>query len=65
MTIRVFLIDDHALVRTGIKMILAGETGIEVVGEAESGEIALPLVRQLNPMSSCATCTCPGSVGWK
>ncbi len=49
MTIRVFLIDDHALVRTGIKMILAGETGIEVVGEAESGEIALPLVRQLKP----------------
>jgi two-component system invasion response regulator UvrY len=49
MTIRVFLIDDHALVRTGIKMILVGETGIEVVGEAESGEIALPLVRQLKP----------------
>ena len=49
MTIRVFLIDDHALVRTGIKMILAGETGIEVVGEAESGEIALPLVRQRKP----------------
>ncbi|WP_225764036.1 response regulator [Stenotrophomonas sp. Marseille-Q4652] len=49
MTIRVFLIDDHALVRTGIKMILAGETGIEVVGEAESGESALPLVRQLKP----------------
>ncbi len=49
MTIRVFLIDDHALVRTGIKMILAGETGIEVVGEAESGEVALPLVRQLKP----------------
>ena len=49
MTIRVFLIDDHALVRTGFKMILAGETGIEVVGEAESGESALPLVRQLKP----------------
>lgn len=49
MTSRVFLIDDHALVRTGIKMILAGETGIEVVGEAESGEVALPLVRQLKP----------------
>ncbi len=49
MTIRVFLIDDHALVRTGIKMILAGETGIEVVGEADSGETALPLIRQLKP----------------
>ena len=49
MTIRVFLIDDHALVRTGIKMILAAETGIEVIGEAESGEAALPMVRQLKP----------------
>lgn len=49
MTVRVFLIDDHALVRTGIKMILGGQTGIEVVGEAESGEIALPQVRLLKP----------------
>ncbi|WP_305804029.1 response regulator [Stenotrophomonas sp. YIM B06876] len=49
MTIRVFLVDDHALVRTGIRMILAGEVGIEVVGEAESGEEALPQIRQLKP----------------
>ncbi|KAF1722382.1 response regulator [Pseudoxanthomonas wuyuanensis] len=49
MTIRVFLIDDHALVRTGMKMILANEVDIEVVGESESGEEALPLIRQLNP----------------
>ncbi|SBV36278.1 Response regulator GacA [uncultured Stenotrophomonas sp.] len=49
MTIRVFLIDDHALVRTGIKMILSGETGIEVVGEAENGETGLPQIRRLQP----------------
>jgi two-component system invasion response regulator UvrY len=49
MTIRVFLIDDHALVRTGMKMILANEVDIEVVGESESGEEALPLIRQINP----------------
>ncbi|KAF1709729.1 two-component system response regulator UvrY [Pseudoxanthomonas kalamensis DSM 18571] len=49
MTIRVFLIDDHALVRAGMKMILAGETDIEVVGEADSGEEALPQVRKLKP----------------
>ncbi|MFT3762520.1 MAG: response regulator [Pseudoxanthomonas sp.] len=49
MTIRVFLIDDHALVRTGMKMILSGETDIEVVGDAESGEQGLPLVRKLKP----------------
>ena len=49
MTIRVFMVDDHALVRAGMRMILAGETDIEVVGEAESGEAALPLIRKLKP----------------
>ena len=49
MTIRVYLVDDHALVRTGMKMILSGETDIEVVGEAETGEDALRDVRQLLP----------------
>ncbi len=49
MTIRVFLIDDHALVRTGMRMILAQETDLEIVGEAESGEEALPLIRKLKP----------------
>ncbi|WMJ68757.1 response regulator [Stenotrophomonas sp. 24(2023)] len=49
MTIRVYLVDDHALVRTGMKMILSGEADIEVVGEAETGEDALRDVRQLMP----------------
>ena len=49
MTIRVFLVDDHALVRAGMRMILSGETDIDVVGEAESGEDALPQVRRLKP----------------
>ena len=49
MTISVFLIDDHALVRTGIRMILSGQTGIEVVGEADSGDVALPQIRRLKP----------------
>jgi DNA-binding NarL/FixJ family response regulator len=49
MTIRVFMVDDHALVRAGLRMILSGETDIEVVGEAESGDVALPLIRKLKP----------------
>lgn len=49
MTIRVFMVDDHALVRTGMRMILSAETDIEVIGEAESGEEALPLIRKLKP----------------
>ena len=49
MMIRVFLLDDHALVRTGMRLMLSGETDIEVVGEADSGEIALPMIRRLKP----------------
>ncbi|WP_024890590.1 response regulator [Luteimonas huabeiensis] len=49
MTIRVFMVDDHALVRTGLRMILANEGDIEVVGEADSGEAALPEIRRLAP----------------
>ncbi|MFK3647586.1 response regulator [Lysobacter sp. K5869] len=49
MTIRVFIVDDHALVRTGMRMILSAETDIEVLGDVESGEEALPLIRKLKP----------------
>ena len=49
MTIRVFLLDDHALVRAGLKMVLSAETDIEVVGEADSGETGLPMIRRLRP----------------
>jgi DNA-binding NarL/FixJ family response regulator len=49
MTIRVFLVDDHALVRVGMRMILSAETDIEVVGEADNGEEALPQIRRLKP----------------
>ena len=48
-TIRVFMVDDHALVRTGLRMILSAETDIEILGEAESGEEALPQIRKLKP----------------
>src|SRR3546814_13928590 len=49
MTIRTFLVDDHALVRTGIRMILSGAVDIDIIGEAESGEQALPQIRELKP----------------
>lgn len=49
MAIKVFIVDDHALVRTGFRMILGAEPDIEVVGEADSAEAALPQVRKLKP----------------
>ncbi|MCL4133976.1 UNVERIFIED_CONTAM: hypothetical protein GTU68_061452, partial [Idotea baltica] len=43
--IRVFLVDDHELVRTGIRRILEDVRGIKVVGEAHSGEDAVKWCR--------------------
>lgn len=49
MTIRVFIVDDHALVRTGLRLILSSQVDIEVIGDAASGEEALPQIRKLKP----------------
>ncbi|MFJ4469721.1 response regulator [Streptomyces sp. NPDC089424] len=48
-TIRVLLCDDHAVVRAGLRALLASAQGIEVVGEAATGEEALALSRKLTP----------------
>ncbi len=47
--IKVLLVDDHELVRTGFRHILQGESGIEVVGEADSGEKAVKMAIELGP----------------
>jgi DNA-binding NarL/FixJ family response regulator len=47
--IRVLLVDDDALVRSGLRMMLAGAAGIEVVGEAEDGRAALGAVDRHHP----------------
>src|SRR3546814_669298 len=49
MTIRPFLVDDHALVRTCIRMILSGAVDIDIIGVDESGEQALTHIRGLQP----------------
>jgi DNA-binding NarL/FixJ family response regulator len=49
MPIRVLLVDDQLLVRTGFRMILADESDIEVVGEAADGSLAIDAVERLRP----------------
>ena len=49
MTVRVLLVDDQQLVRTGFRMILAEEEGIEVVGEAANGQEAVEAAAELRP----------------
>jgi NarL family two-component system response regulator LiaR len=47
--IRVLLVDDHAVVRKGMRALLDREAGIEVVGEAEDGEQAVRAADRLRP----------------
>jgi len=46
---RLLLVDDHALMRKGMKSMLLGEADLEVVGEASNGQEALELCRSLRP----------------
>ena len=48
-TIRVLLVDDQELVRTGFRMILDGEPGVEVVGEAPDGRQGVEAAGRLRP----------------
>ncbi|MGY5886020.1 response regulator [Modestobacter lacusdianchii] len=49
MTIRVVLVDDQAMVRTGLRMVLAAEPDVEVVGEAADGAEGVRVVTALRP----------------
>ena len=49
MTVRVLLVDDQALVRTGFRMIINTEPDLEVVGEAEDGRQAITQTHRLQP----------------
>lgn len=44
--IKVFIVDDHEIIRQGLKMILKEESDIQVVGEASNGEEALAKIKQ-------------------
>lgn len=47
--IRLLLVDDHAVVRSGLRMLLENEADLNIVGEADTGRQALELVEVLNP----------------
>ncbi len=49
MTIRLLLVDDHAVVRTGLRALLAHEPDVEIAGEASSAQETLQLVETLRP----------------
>lgn len=47
--VRLLIVDDHELVRDGIRARLESEQGLEIIGEAENGRQAVSLVEQLQP----------------
>ena len=59
------LVDDHDLVRTGIRKMLDDVSGIKVVGEARSGEEAVKLGRQLKPNVVLMDVKMPGIGGFE
>ena len=61
--IRVLLIDDHPIVRSGIRMLLEQAGDIEIVGEADHGDDALGLVKRLSPDVLLLDMEMPGKTG--
>lgn len=49
MTVRVLIVDDHSVVRQGLRMFLGADPELEVCGEARDGSEALALARKLKP----------------
>ncbi|WP_222855355.1 MULTISPECIES: response regulator [Microbacterium] len=47
--LRLLIVDDHPIVRAGVRALFAGHTDIEVLGEAATGEEAVALARHLVP----------------
>jgi two-component system, NarL family, response regulator LiaR len=48
-TIKILIADDHAIVREGLRSLIATEPGMEVQGEAPDGEVAVKMYEQLQP----------------
>ena len=47
--VRVLLVDDHAMVREGLRSVLESYDDVEIVGEAANGEEAVAMAEQLRP----------------
>jgi two-component system response regulator NreC len=63
MAIKVLIVDDHAIVRAGLRALLKCEPGMELVGEATSGEEAIQLSQELQPDVIVLDLSLPGLDG--
>ena len=61
--VRVAIVDDHAVVREGIRRVLESDPGVQVVGEAADGDAALVLVQRESPDVLVIDVAMPGRTG--
>ncbi|HSP54752.1 MAG TPA: response regulator transcription factor, partial [Dehalococcoidia bacterium] len=61
--IRVLVVDDHAIVRDGVRLILEAQPDIEVIGEASDGKEALEKAHRLSPDVVVMDIAMPGMNG--
>jgi len=61
--IRIMLVDDHAVVRSGVRRLLEQHTGLTVVAEAENGERAYQLFGEYSPDAAVVDLSMPGMGG--
>ncbi|GAA3305026.1 response regulator transcription factor [Dactylosporangium vinaceum] len=61
--IRVVVVDDEALIRGGLRLLIAREADLELVGEAADGEAALELIRAVEPDVALVDLRMPGLDG--
>ena len=63
MPIKILIVDDHSVIRTGLRTILAAQPDLEVVGEAADGHQAIQLARDLRPDVVLMDISMPGPAG--
>lgn len=63
MTLRILLVDDHALFRSGLRLLLQQEAGFEIIGEAADGLDAVKRAQQLSPDVVLLDLNMPGLSG--
>ena len=61
--IRIVLIDDHTLMRTGLRLIVDKQPDMEIIAEAEDGEPGIALIKRLQPDVALVDVHMPGVSG--
>ena len=59
--IKIVIADDHRIFRQGLRKLLSGEEGFEVIGEADGSDNALRMIREMKPHAAVLDISMPGT----